>query len=181
MTRALSAHVPLVALLIVIAVTADIPVHAARDKHATGMVTIQPDGSAVLMLDTRLGPQGKSFVYAEFEEVSLEEALAFLAPNVLAEDPGPATQFGLGVGFVATASGEIRTGNVLVRIEADGQMQVDFHWTESVTLADGTVIDDTAPFPPQFPPATSLGFKLDSSGVIDGTNNTNFFKKIIEP
>lgn len=148
--------------------------HAARDKHAEGELTILPDGTTVLVLRTRVARMGNPVIYAEFEPVNFEDI-----PFDLAEAPGPDTVFGLGVGIVTAANGEIRTAVVLVRSDPDRPLQIDFIWTDSVTLADGTVVSDTAPFPQQYPPALSLKLSTNDSGVVEETDL--FFKKIIIP
>jgi hypothetical protein len=181
MTRLFTTGLTLLALVSLIAANTT-PAHAARDKHARGQVTVADDGLVTVMLETNLALQGKSFVYAEFYAVSLQEMLAFLDANgrQLAEEPAPDTVFGLGVGFIVTKDGEVRTAIAVVRIEGDGHVQVDYDWTSPIILADGTVVHNTAPFPRYYPPANSIGFKSTSSGIIDGTDTTNLRKLIIQ-
>jgi hypothetical protein len=177
MHRLISTRWILGAILVLLVATAT--AQAARDKHSTGQLFVKDDGSATVELLTKIPGMGDCIVYAEFEPVSAEDVLEFLDSRdaELAEPPGTDTEFGLGVAVVLSEKGEIRTADVLVRFDPGRPLQIDFPWTESVTLRDGLTIDDTRPFPRSFPPALSIGVAPDGSGVVLGS--TLWAKKII--
>src|SRR5262245_17480210 len=147
----------IIALLIAAALAAD---HTAAPRviklSAEASLELATDGPSPFVVAGNASHLGRYICYGEIE----------FSPGAEA-----GSLEGEGVAAIQAANGDVIVGIVTWQIDADGNGQIAFHWSDSVEFSDGTVVSSTGRFTRSRP----AGAVSNTTSIKDGTSNTILF------
>jgi len=117
-----------------------------------GSIELQTDGPSPFILQGNASHFGKYTCYGEVEF-----------------SPGPqaGSLVGEGPAVIRAANGDLIVGIVTWQVDANGNGQTAFHWSDSVQFSDGAVVSSTGRFTTSRPAGAISKLKT----ITDGTSN----------